>query len=58
MWVNTVSVVAAPTAADHKIQKERRKVFKYNTVSTNSITLYGEAMGEVDIFYLVLQNHR
>ncbi|VDO69377.1 unnamed protein product [Schistosoma margrebowiei] len=50
MQVKTVSVSAASLSLDPNIHNGKSNILKYNTANTNTVTLDGEAMEEVEIF--------
>ncbi|VDP47850.1 unnamed protein product [Schistosoma mattheei] len=48
MHMNTNSVTAAPASVNLNIHKGKRKILKYNTENTNTISLDEEALEEVE----------
>ncbi|VDP32553.1 unnamed protein product [Schistosoma margrebowiei] len=50
MYVKTNSVAAVSTSVDLNIHKAKIKILKYNTDSTNVITLDGENLEDVESF--------
>ncbi|VDO85030.1 unnamed protein product [Schistosoma mattheei] len=50
MQVKIISVAAASVSLSPNIHKGKSNILKYNTETTNTITLDGETMEEVEIF--------